>query len=432
MDFGVKKTVKNAGWLMGGKVVQMLISFVVSIFTARFLGPSNKGLLDYALAYTAFFTSVCTLGINSVLVKEFVDQEEGAGTVLGTALVLRVVASLLSAATICCIVAIVDAGETLTLIVTLLASAGLVFQVFEIFHYWFQARLESKITAIVLFVAYMVTAAYKIVLLVFGKGVIWFAVATSVDYICVAALLLFFYFKKGGERLRFSWNYAKKLLRKSCYFILPSVMVAIYAQTDKFMLRQMIGDAEIAYYSTAASVCGLWVFVLGAIVDSVHPSIMQAHKEGNTALYERRNKQLYAIVFYAAIFVSIFFCVFADLIIGILYGKEYAGAITPMRIVTWYTAFTYLGSARGAWIICENKQKYLIWVYAGAALANVLANLAFIPMWGACGAALASLVAQMMTSFIIPLCIPALRPNAKLMWDAMLLKGVFSKKTRED
>ena len=82
---------------MGGKIAQMLISFFVSIFTARFLGPSNKGLLDYALAYTGFFTSVCTLGINSVLVKEFVDEKDGAGTVLGTALILRVAASLLSA-----------------------------------------------------------------------------------------------------------------------------------------------------------------------------------------------------------------------------------------------------------------------------------------------------------------------------------------------
>ncbi|MBQ8427900.1 MAG: DUF1295 domain-containing protein, partial [Clostridia bacterium] len=246
----------------------------------------------------------------------------------------------------------------------------------------------------------------------------------------VAALLLVFYFKKGGGRLRFSWTYAKQLLRKSCYFILPSLMVAIYAQTDKFMLRQMIDDAEIAYYSTASSVCGLWVFVLGAIIDSVHPTIMQAHKEGNEALYARRNKQLYAIVFYTAIFVSVFFCVFAELIIGILYGEAYAGAIAPMRIITWYTAFSYLGAARGAWIICENKQKYLVWVYAGAALSNVLVNLALIPIWGACGAALASLLAQIMTSFVVPLCIPALRPNAKLMWEAILLKGVLSEKTR--
>lgn len=425
MGAGLQKTVKNAGWLMGGKIAQMLISFFVSIFTARFLGPSNKGLLDYALAYTGFFTSVCTLGINSVLVKEFVDEKDGAGTVLGTALILRVAASLLSAVTICCIVAIVDAGERLTFWVVLLTSLGLVFRVFEIFNYWFHAQLQSKFTAIILLVAYMLTAMYKIVLLVLGKGVLWFSLATSVDYICIAVLLLVVYFKKGGERLRFSWGYAKRLLKKSCYFILPSVMVAIYAQTDKFMLRQMIGDAEIAYYSTASSVCTLWVFVLGAIIDSVNPSIMKAH-QADKQLFEKRNKQLYAIVFYAAVSVSVLFFIFADLIIGILYGADYAGAIAPMRIITWYTAFSYLGVARGAWIVCEEKQKYLIYVYVSAALFNVLANLALIPLLGASGAALASLLAQIMTSFVVPLIIPALRPNAKLIWEAVLLKGVMS------
>ncbi len=428
--FGVKKTIKNAGWLVGGNVAKMLISFIVSIFTARFLGPSNKGLLDYALAYTGFFTAICTLGINSVLVKEFIDEREGEGTVLGTSLVLRVVAALCSAVTICCIVAIVDAGDTVAFWVALFTSLGLIFQIFEVFQYWFHAQLQSKFTSVILLIAYLVTAGYKILLLVLGKGVLWFALATSVDYICIAALLLVAYFKKGGKKLRFSWRYAKDLLKRSCHFILPSLMVAIYAQTDKFMLRQMISDAEIAYYSTASAVCTLWVFVLSAIIDSVHPSIMQAHKEENFALYEKRNKQLYATVFYLSVLVSVFFCIFADLIVDILYGEAYASAASPMRIITWYTAFSFLGVARGAWVICEDKQKYLIWVYVGGAVANVLVNLLLIPVWGANGAALASLIAQVVTAFVVPICIPALRPNAKLMWDAILLRGIFSEKTR--
>ena len=430
MAFSVRKTVKNAGWLMGGKIAEMVISFIVSIFTARFLGPANKGLIDYGLAYAAFFTSVCTLGINSVLVKEFVDKQDGEGTVLGTSLVLRVVATVLSIGTICAVVAIADMGETLTLIVVLLASLRLLFQVFEVFNYWFHAQLKSKYSAVILLIAYAAAAAYTIVLLVLQADVIWFALSTSVDYACVAVLLLIAYFKNKGEKLRFSWDYAKRLLKKSCYFILPSLMTAIYAQTDKFMLRQIMGDAEIGYYATATSLCAMWVFVLGAIVDSVNPSIMQAKKDGDEALYEKRNKQLYAIVFYLSVFVSICFCAFAELAIYILYGAEYAPAAMPLRIATWYTAFSYLGVARGAWIVCENKQKYLIWVYLGAAVINVGANFALIPYLGASGAALASLLAQIATSFIVPACIPALRPNAKLMCEAIMLKGVLKEETR--
>ena len=69
-----RKTVKNAGYLIAGKVIQMAFSFVIGLLTARYLGPSNYGLMNYAGAYTAFFAAICTLGINNVLVKEFMGR----------------------------------------------------------------------------------------------------------------------------------------------------------------------------------------------------------------------------------------------------------------------------------------------------------------------------------------------------------------------
>ena len=70
------KAVKNAGWIIGGKVSNKLLAFVVAIFAARYLGPSNYGLINYAAAYATFFASLCTLGINSVIVKNLVDHPE--------------------------------------------------------------------------------------------------------------------------------------------------------------------------------------------------------------------------------------------------------------------------------------------------------------------------------------------------------------------
>lgn len=49
------KEVKNAGWLIGGKIIQMLLSLVVGVLTARYLGPGNYGLVNYGAAYVGFF-----------------------------------------------------------------------------------------------------------------------------------------------------------------------------------------------------------------------------------------------------------------------------------------------------------------------------------------------------------------------------------------
>jgi len=418
------KTIKNAGWLIGGKVAQMLINLVVGLLTARYLGPSNFGTINYAAAYVAFFSAFCTLGINSVLVKEFVQRPGEEGTIIGTSVFLRAASSILSAVTIICVVAVLDAGEPVTIAVVALSTIGMVFHVLEVFNFWFQSRLESRVTAIVSLIAYAITAAYKVILLVTGSGVIPFAIATSVEYICVGLMLLFAYKKHRGGKLRISIPYGKELLKISCYFILPSLMVAVYSQTDKIMLKQMISDAEIGFYATAVSLSSVWCFVLQAIIDSVYPSIMQAFGK-DEQVFQKRNKQLYAIVFYLSLTVSLGITLLAKPIIHIMYGAEYLPAVAPLRIITWYTAFSYLGVARNPWIVCQNKQKYMLHIYTTSALANIILNVIFIPMWGASGAAAASLIAQVLTTMVVPFFIKPLRENSKMMVQAICFRGVF-------
>lgn len=423
------KVIKNVSWLIGGKLANTLLAFVVGVFAARYLGPNNYGLINYAAAYATFFASLCTLGINSVIVKNFVDHPEQEGETIGTTLLLQAVSSLLSAAVIVGIVSIVDKGEKLTVVVVALYSIRLIFQVFETLNYWFQAKLQSKYSAMAEMTAYAAMSVYKIILLALGKSVEWFAVANAFDYIVLAVFLLIAYFKNGGSKFTFSLNKAKELLKSSNSFIISGLMVAIYASTDKFMLKQMLGADEVGHYSIAVTISTSWAFVLSAIIDSFYPGIVESFRDDRLS-YERKNRQLYAIVFYIAVLASVAICLVAKPFILIVYGESYLPAVAPLRVVVWYTAFSYLGVARNAWMVCENMQKYLKYLYVGAALLNVLLNLAFIPVLGAAGAAAASLITQISTIIFLPALIRPLRPNAKLMLDAVFLRNVFSKRNR--
>lgn len=424
------KTIKNAGYLIVGKIIQMLFSLVIGLLTARYLGPSNYGLINYAAAYTGFFTALCTLGINNVLVKEFIDHPGDEGLVIGTTLGLRAISSILSSIAIIATSSVLDADEPTTILVVALSSLGMVFHIVETLNYWFQSRLESRVTALATLCAYLISAVYKVYLLITGKSVVYFALVTSLDYLCLGIILFIQYKKHRGGALRFSWKYGKALFGKSKHFILSGMMIAIYGQTDKLMLKQMIGEAEIGYYATAVSLCGMWCFVLSAIIDSVYPSIMEAAKAKNEAVFRKRNVQLYAIVFYISTFVSICFTVLAEVVIAILYGQSFLPAAAPLRIITWYTSFSYLGVARNAWVVAKEKQKYLFGIYAASALANVLLNCLLIPSMGASGAAIASLVAQVFTTLVVPFFIKGMKENSVMILDAIMLKGILWNKQR--
>lgn len=423
------RTLRNAGWIIGGRLVNKVLVFLVSVLTARYLGPGNYGLIDYAAAYTTFFASLCNLGINSVIIKNFVDHPEEEGCAIGTTLVLRLVSSLLSALTIVGVVRLLEGNETTVILVVALSTLGLLFQVFDTFKQWFQSRLQSKYAAIATITAYLAASAYKLVLLIMGKGVAWFALATSVDHIALAVVLLIAYKRNGGPKLSFSMRKAKELLRVSSSYILSGLMISIYASTDKLMLKNMLDEAAVGYYGLAVSLSTAWGFLLEAVIDSLYPTILQNY-DRNRQLFLTRNRQLYALVIYGALSVSLVICLLAEPLIGLLYGKAYLPAVMPLRIVVWYTAFSYLGGARNAWIVCENRQKYLKYLYSGAALINVLLNLLLIPVLGTAGAALASLITQVSTVVLMPLLIRPLRPNVRLMLEALFLKGIFPEKTR--
>lgn len=422
------RVVKNASWLIGGQLLNKVLSFLVSILTARYLGPGNYGLINYAAAYTTFFASICSLGINSIIVKNFSDHPTEEGETLGTTLLLRALSSLLSAVMIVGIVFIADSDDPLTITVVALSSISMIFQVYDSFNYWFQARLESKYSAIASNIAYIVSAGYKILLLVLEKDVRWFAVVNSVDYLTAACFLFAIYKRRGGPKLSFSIKKSKQLLSNSKSFIISGLMVSIYASTDKLMLKQMLDETSVGYYSLASSISVMWAFVLSAAIDSMYPVIVQLHKT-DYIQYERKNRQLYAIVFYASILMSAIIALCATPLISLLYGTDYLPAVQPLRIVVWYTAFSYLGVARNAWMVCENKQKYLKYLYISAAFINVALNYILIPIWGTSGAAAASLITQMSTTILLPAVISPLRRNARLMADAVLFRDVLPEKS---
>lgn len=423
-SFFFKKEVINASWLIIGRVVQMILSFVVGVFAARFLGPNNFGLINYGLAFSTFFTAFSNLGINSILVKEIVKSYKDSGILLGTTCFLRLLSSLLCLVLIWIIVFFIDYGENQTIFIVLICSTSLLFQIPEVFNYWFQAQYQSKITAVTSLISYLVTSIYKVILLIMKMDVKWFAFASTLDYIIYGIIIIHYYRKYNGPKLQIRLLKGKELLSKSYHFILSSAMIAVYMQTDKLMLKQMLTESEVGYYSIANNICNMWVFVLAAIIDSMNPTIFRLYESKEYDLFTKANKRLYCIVFYLSCIVSIGFLITGKYVVLILYGKAYSGAIGPLLVLTWYTAFSYLGVARNTWLVCNNSQRYLKYLYIGAAIINVVLNYYLIPIFGATGAAIASLITQISTSLILPLLFRDTRQNAKLMLEAIAFKGV--------
>lgn len=241
----------------------------------------------------------------------------------------------------------------------------------------------------------------------------------------IAGLLFYIYKKNSDSELSFSRETAKKLLLAGKYYIISDIMVTIFAETDKIMLKNIVNSESTAYYSAALTCASLTSFVFVAILDSFRPIIFQSKKESNEN-YELNLVRLFSVIIYMSLIQSVLMAVFASLIISILYGSQYMQAVSALRIVVWYTTFAYLGSVRNIWILSEGKQRYLLPINGMGATLNIILNIVLIPKYGANGAAFASLITQIFTNVGTGLLLKDIRPVNTLMLKSLHPRYMFS------
>lgn len=409
------KSFSNACWIIGCKLIKAVLTLVTTMITARYLGVSDFGVINYAAGLVAFVVPIMKLGIDSVLVHQIVEKPDAEGEIVGTSIVLNLISAFLCILGIGAFVCIANRGEEETIIVCVIYSVLLVFQAVEMLQYWFQAKLMSKYSSMAMLFAYIIVAASQILMIVFKVNIYWFALSYSIDYLFISLILLIAYAKKGTQKFKFSFKRAKELFSISKYYIVSSLLVTVFSQTDRIMLKLMIDSEATGIYSAAATCAGMTSFIFAAIIDSMRPVIFQVAKDEDKTLFHKRMTELYSVIIYFSLIQCVVITLLSPIIIKIMYGEEFAASVNALRIVVWFTTFSYLGSVRNVWMLAENKQKYLWIINLSGALGNVILNLILIPVMGVNGAAVASLCTQIFANVIIGYIVRPISFNNKLM-----------------
>lgn len=413
-----KKVIENAGWIIGCKIVKAILSLLVTMLTARYLGVSNYGLINYAAGLVAFASPLMQLGLDSVAVYELVNKKDSQGKTLGTIITLCAFSSLLCILGVVTFAAIANQGETETIIVCGLYSTLLIFQAMEMIQYWFHAHLLAKYSSIAMLFSYVVVAIVQSILIYKRASVYWFALSHSIDYLVISIILFNVYRKKEGQKLEFSFQTARQLLSVSRFYIVSSLMVTIFNNTDRVMLKLMISNEATGIYSAAVTCASVTGFVYTAIMQSMRPVLFESKKE-NDELFKSEIASLYSGIMYLSLFQCLIMTSLAPQIIKLLYGDKYIGADSALRFVVWFTTFSYIGTIRNIWILAENQQRHLWKINASGAVMNICLNYILIPSHGVIGAAVASVISQFFTNVLVGFIIQDIRPNNTLM-----LKGI--------
>ena len=418
------------GWLLGGKIVNMILSFFVSLATARYLGPDNFGSINYVAAYVSFFSSITSLGLSVIVIKEISMGKEDDNEVIWTGILMRFLTAVFSTIAVIALVSITDKSDPLMVKIAILESIAILASAFDTFMYWFQGKLLGKYTSIASVVAYIGMSLYRIYLLANNADILWFAFATSVDTLLLSLILMLCYVRENGFHPKVSVRLGKSLMKQSYHYMISGLIAILYSKIDQIMLKQMLDTYSVGLYTAALTIAGLWGMIPSAFIQSVSP-ILYKNAEENRGMFYKRLRQSYAGIWLLNICWSLGVSIFSYWVIYLLYGKAYLGARGALVIVVWYTGITSIGSLTQVYLATENKNKYVNYFALAGLVTDVILNALLIPRMGIFGAAIATLVTYTVIHIVMPLAIKDTRDAGRLIIQGMLFRDVLDDEMKQ-
>jgi len=85
----LKRAIFNSSWLLAEKIFRSVISLFVIIWIGRYLGPEQYGIYNYVFAYIVIFSSIASVGIDGVLIRELVKNPGSKQTIMGSAFLIK-------------------------------------------------------------------------------------------------------------------------------------------------------------------------------------------------------------------------------------------------------------------------------------------------------------------------------------------------------
>ncbi len=178
-------------------------------------------------------------------------------------------------------------------------------------------------------------------------------------------------------------------------FFAMSCASTIYTNLDAVMLGFMKSDIDVGYYNAAVKIKGILLGLVTSLGTVLLPRVSYYIENGLKDKFHDIAAKAINFVFLIAVPLCVYFVLFAKESIYFLSGKAYEGSIVPMQIIMPTLIFIGLTNIMGIQMLVPmGKEKYVLYSEIAGAVVDLFLNVLMIPLFAAAGAAMGTLVAE--------------------------------------
>ncbi len=385
--------------MLAEKLFKMASQLLILVLMARVLPPQELGQLMYCFALASIFLFLNQLGLDTLLVKKFIDHWRKKSSLLWHAFAARLLAALL------CVLLVNLLGFWLVEPAqrTLLFCISLyhLFLPFSTFEWFYQAEGRSDRAAIGLILGQLAglflrlyAIFYQPDLVIFGAAYVLEAAVTAIVYLAMARQ------DKLGKPRVLSMQRMEKLTREAFPLMISGAVILLYMKIDQVMLGYLASEAEVAYYVAATRLSEAWYFVGLTLIAVYIPKILAETRDSEIEKKQSYIGLLGATLFWSAVVLAVFTAFFSNQLIHFFYGYDYQNSALVLAISIFSVPFVYIGALSSRYSLEMNDRLILLKRSVISLSLNLTLNMVFIPIYGATGAAASSLISQIFSGVL--------------------------------
>lgn len=390
-------------------------SFIFPLITfpyiSRILLPEGTGKVSFATSVISYFVILAQLGIPTYGIRACAkvrDNREELSKTAHELLIINIIMCCFSYLILGILLMTVPkfkSEKTLLIIVSL----TLLFNTIGM--EWLYKALEQYMYITIRSIIFKVIAVIAMFLLVHEKS----------DYIIYGAISIFASSASNIFNLINVHKYInlkpignynlKQHLKPVFIFFAISCAATIYTNLDTVMLGFIKTDSDVGCYNAAVRIKSILVSIVTSLGVVLLPRASYYLEHNMISEFYKITKKAINFVFIIAVPLMAYFILFAKEGIFLLSGSAYIGAVKPMQIIMPTLVFIGLTNIMGIQMLVPmGKEKIVLYSEIAGALVDLVINIVLIPRWASAGAAIGTLVAEIIV-WIVQYC--ALRKDVK-------------------
>ena len=364
------------------------------VLVSRDIGPRYLGAYAFSYNIVAYVGIAATIGLPVLGMRDVSQPGSDRRKVLVDTAAARVVLSLILGGALIVMSRWIAPSSASRVLLPILAIKLLIDAV--TFDWYLQGAGRHRVVAMSRLVGQLAYAVLLIPLLARGlTGARHYVIANLVGLVVTAGIMVVLALRDVGLPARVTHiRPIRARVARSTPFLWWIALTQIYYSTDLILVTYLAGDGKAGLYA-AASKLPLSVIGVAALWFSVAmPETARLHSTAQTDMIRRQARVATTSAVVAGLPFVVLGPIFATDIAKTLFGPKFTGSGPALAILSASVAISFLQIVVTSVVMGAGRERPYVQAMSVGAAANIALNLVLIPLLGIVGAAVSTMVAE--------------------------------------